>query len=189
MPGSDPIDRVEWLEADSLHANDWNPNYVMRPELRLLQRSLEVQGWIQPLLVSRDRMVIDGFHRWGLSQTSKVLKQRDGGLVPCVVLDLDEAGAMMLTVRINRAKGQHAATRMSQLVRRLIDEHGCSSAEIQRGIGATASEVDLLYTANVFHERSLETWEYSRAWVPFEDGKKPEPITEEQARELRRKKR
>lgn len=171
MTETDPIMNVEWVPASSLRANEWNPNFVMTPELTLLEASIRKQGWIQPILVSRDGEIIDGFHRWSLSMSSKTLRARYDGRVPVVRLDIDEPDAMMLTVRINRAKGAHSATRMSDLVRRLVDVHGCDRQEIAAGIGATDDEIDLLYERSIWKSKDLENWEFSRAWIPKEDGK------------------
>lgn len=171
FPG-DPISQIEWLEAASLRHNHWNPNYVLGAELRLLELSIVRNGWIQPVLVSREGVVIDGFHRWMLSRESEPLRAKYHGMVPCVVMDIPEPEAMMLTVRINRAKGSHAAVRMSDLVKALIDVHGCDPEEVARGIGATRAEVDLLLQDSVFKARNLDTYRYSKAWVPHEDGRK-----------------
>lgn len=164
----DPIERIEWRDAAKLYANDWNPNVVFDRELTLLEHSLLTNGWIQPVLVSKSGMVIDGFHRWQLSATSPKLQARYGGKCPCVVLDITEAEAMLLTVRINRAKGSHQATRMSSLVKRLVDTHGMSREDIATGIGAVPGEVDLLYQDSIFKARNMEHYRFSKAWVPEE---------------------
>lgn len=180
---ADPIERVEWRDAASLHANDWNPNVVFDRELQLLEHSILTNGWIQPVLISKSGMVIDGFHRWQLSATSKALRAKYKGKCPCVVLDITDAEAMLLTVRINRAKGSHQATRMSALVKRLVDKHGMSREDIATGIGAAPGEVDLLYQDSIFKARNLKDYKFSKAWVPVEvpDGESlPEPVEAEQ---------
>jgi hypothetical protein len=47
----EPISKVEWRQAESLHANDYNPNVVITPELRLVELSILRHGWIQPLII------------------------------------------------------------------------------------------------------------------------------------------
>lgn len=162
----DPIDSIKWFKATDLKANDWNPNVVMTQELRLLERNILTHGWIQPILVSRELTVIDGFHRWSLSQASEALKARYNGLVPVAVLDLDEAEAMLLTVSINRAKGTHLAFRMSDMVRRLVDVHGLTFEAIEAGIGAYKGEVQLLYQEDVWKRKAIDKHQYSEAWAP-----------------------
>jgi ParB-like chromosome segregation protein Spo0J len=164
----DPIDRIEWVHACTLKANAYNPNVVFDQELRLLETSLLMTGWVQPILVSRDSQIIDGFHRWRLSQDSPRVAGRWGGMVPIARLSVDAAEAMMLTIRMNRAKGTHVAVRMSDIVKKLIDVHGCDPQEIAQGIGATRDEVDLLYQDSIFKARGIDKYRYSKAWVPVE---------------------
>ena len=64
---NDPLDNIQWLDAKSLEGNDYNPNAVFSPELKLLERSILATGWVQPVLISKDNIIIDGFHRWSLS--------------------------------------------------------------------------------------------------------------------------
>ncbi len=165
---ADPIATIEWRTAEDLHANAWNPNVVFTMELRLLERSILMTGWVQPVLITKDGTIIDGFHRWMLSRESAQLKERYKGKVPCAVLDVSPAEAMLLTVRMNRAKGTHVAVRMSELVKKLVDEHGYDAQMIAAEIGATRDEVDLLYQDSIFEARNLKDYRYSRAWEPAE---------------------
>ena len=63
MYKEEPITNVEWIEVDQLNANDYNPNVVLNKELKLLELSLMTNGWIQPILINKDKTIIDGFHR------------------------------------------------------------------------------------------------------------------------------
>jgi len=165
---NDPVDRIQWVQAKDLSANGWNPNAVMNRELRLLELSILESGWIQPILISKDNIVIDGFHRWMLSQDSKALQKRYEGKVPCVVMDIEPWEAMLLTVRINRAKGTHVAVRMASLVKKVIDDHGVDAQTVAEGIGASLKEVNMLYRDSLFLERDLRNVKYSNAWKPAE---------------------
>jgi len=163
---NDPVDKVEWLDAEKLIANDYNPNVCIGKEFKLLEFSILKNGWIQPILVNRNNIIIDGFHRWGLSNKSKALKDKYGGQIPCVVLDIGDAEAMMLTVRINRAKGAHIAIKLSEMVRRIIDEYGIPKEQVAVEIGAYKNEVDLLYSEGVFKAKDIPNHSYSPAWEP-----------------------
>ncbi len=186
---SEPLDRIEWLHVTDVHPNPWNPNRVARPELRLLERSLLATGWVHPLLVVPrlgpeeqavgGYSIVDGYHRWRLSLESPAVQQRWGGLVPCAILDLDVASAMLLTVRINRAKGSHGSVSMSALVRTLVLEHDVSIERVCEEMGATAAEVNLLLAEDVFKNRNAAEWSYSKAWHPIEDGKKASQVARE----------
>lgn len=163
---NEPIERIEWRQAGDLCANDYSPNVVLNAELKLLSASILRNGWIQPILISADGVIIDGFHRWWLSVNDKAVRERYGGRVPCVVLDLSEPERMLLTVRINRAKGVHVAAKMHDLVTKVHQTYGYSVKEISEQIGATFAEVDLLLREGVFDALNIKQHRYSRAWVP-----------------------
>lgn len=162
----DPVDNIRWVPADTLDPNAWNPNRVHLAELRLLERSLLSTGWLQPLLVNPDRLIIDGFHRWRLSQDSDAVRSRWKGRCPVAVLDVDKPTAMLMTIRINRAKGTHVAVEMSTIVRELLEEHGISRDQVAAEIGGTKEEVELLAQDGVFAARGIAKWAYSPAWYP-----------------------
>lgn len=163
---TDPINSIEWREAKSLNANDYNPNVVFTPELKLLERSILKTGWVQPILIADDGTIIDGFHRHRLAQDSEPLKKKYNGMVPCAVMNITKAEAMILTVRMNRAKGSHVAVRMSEIVKTLLDEHGLDPQEVAQELGATKEEIDLLYQDGVFKMKNISEYKYSKAWVP-----------------------
>jgi hypothetical protein len=164
----DPINRIEWRNAAALNANDYNPNVVLTPEMRLLERSILRTGWVQPVLITKAGVIIDGFHRVTLSRMSEPLKKVYKGMVPCAVMDIDRPTAMILTIRMNRAKGSHVALRMSEIVAELVNLHGLDPQQVAAEIGAEANEIDLLLQQDVFKVKKIADWKYSKAWVPAE---------------------
>lgn len=162
----DPICRIEWKHVDSLNPNSWNPNVVLTKELRLLEYSILASGWIQPILVNGNGIIIDGFHRWTLAKTSKQLQEKYDGQVPCVILGISDAKAMLQTIRINRAKGSHVACRMSEIIKRLVNEFDMPTEQIEIEIGAHPGEVALLYQDSIFKEKGVDKVPYSPAWEP-----------------------
>lgn len=153
-----PIENIEWRDPNTLTANDYNPNVVFTKEMRLLEFSLNRQGWIQPILINKDGVIIDGFHR-------HTIAKRNGWLVPCAVLDIDDVERRLLTVRINRAKGSHIAIRMSELIQGLLAD-GVPRETIAQEIGGDLAEVDLLAKKDVFEKFNLDNHAYSRSWIP-----------------------
>lgn len=169
---NEPLSNIEWRDAASLNANDYNPNVVFTPELRLLERSILMTGWVQPVMIQKaEAIIIDGFHRTMLSRDSKALREKYSGKVPCTVLDVTRAEAMLLTIRMNRAKGTHVAVRMSEIVRELVDVHSISPEQIAVEIGATQDEIALLRQEGVFKMKNIKDYRYSQAWYPQEKAK------------------
>ena len=65
-----------WIHRDAIDANDYNPNHVAPPEMRLLKRSILADGWLFPVLVcppapsdvtDKPYVIVDGYHRWKVS--------------------------------------------------------------------------------------------------------------------------
>ena len=162
----DPINNIVWLDSHELTANDYNPNVVFTPELKSLERNILAIGWVQPVIASTSKVIIDGFHRTMLSRESKELRKKYDGRVPCVLFDVNRDKAMILTVRMNRAKGSHVALRMSKMIKELIDDHNWESKKLAKELGATKKEIDLLYQDGVFKMRNIKQYKYSNAWYP-----------------------
>lgn len=163
---NEPISQIKWIDARELSANDYNPNVVLNQELSLLEFSLLKQGWIQPILISQDKIIIDGFHRYWLSMNSKMLQGKYNFFVPCVVLDLSVPERMLLTIRINRAKGNHIAFKMHEIVYKLIKEFNFAPEVVAQEIGATKHEIELLSKQDVFEVLDTKNHKYSKAWEP-----------------------
>ena len=161
-----PISKIEWVDVNLLKANDYNPNVVYKEELKLLKFSIMKQGWVQPILVTQDYEIIDGFHRASLCKTDNELSALTDGKVPVVVMEMEEWERKCLTIRINRAKGSHIAVKMSDIIKSLVNEHSMSIKEIAKEIGATKKELDLLLMENVFKALDIENKTFSNAWYP-----------------------
>ena len=162
-----PIDSVVWTDTSEIKANDYNPNVVLTQELNLLKFSLLQQGWIQPVLVSsQDKEIIDGYHRWWLCSNDKEVRAMTDGKVPVVFFDMDTAHRMCLTIRINRAKGNHIAYKMHEIVYKLHNDFGMTMNEISKEIGANKQEVELLMAEGVFAVKDTKNYKYSKAWKP-----------------------
>lgn len=167
-PPEHPIGNVRWVDPATLTANDYNPNHVFPPELRLLKTSILESGWTQPVVVTPEMVIIDGFHRWTLASTDDDIKAVSNGLVPIVVSKpLDEATRVMATVRHNRARGSHGIVAMGKIVRGLIDE-GLSEKEICQRLGMEAEEVERLADFRPSTERVGQE-SFGKGWVPVQD--------------------
>ncbi|MCX2628097.1 ParB N-terminal domain-containing protein, partial [Klebsiella pneumoniae] len=81
-----PVDCVLWVKQELVAPNDYNPNNVAPPEKRLLQTSLEADGFTQPVVVIQQRpqayTIVDGFHRHELACSKAVLKKTLKGYLP-----------------------------------------------------------------------------------------------------------
>ena len=167
-----PISNIVWKLAKQLNPNDYNPNRVLTDEFKLLNLNMIRFGWIQPILINKNDIIIDGFHRWRLSQDSEELYKKYSGRVPCVVMDISDREAMLLTIRMNRAKGVHEASSMAVIAKKLINDYDMTPKGLMTELGMSRDEVELLLADTVFEIKGINNWQYSKAWYPYEDGKK-----------------
>ena len=160
-----PVSNVQWVPADMVQANDYNPNSVAKPEMDLLRRSIEADGYTQPVVtwLREDGVyeVVDGFHR------HLVGKEMGLSLLPVVVVNqesTDRNDRIASTIRHNRARGKHKIASMSDIVVELSRQNW-SDAKIARELGMDADEVLRLKQVSGLAEL-FESEEYSQAWVP-----------------------
>jgi hypothetical protein len=161
-----PLSKLTWVSPDELEPNDWNPNHVAPPELELLRDSILADGWTQPIVITADNQIVDGFHRYTLGLRDPNVRKLTGALVPCVpTLASGEQDWMSSTVRHNRARGTHAVALMAGIVRRMKDEKGMSDEQIADTMGMELEEVDRLYDRSGMTVRGARDG-FSKGWVP-----------------------
>jgi ParB-like chromosome segregation protein Spo0J len=168
-----PISNVVWIRRDRLAANDYNPNRVAGPEMKLLRVSILEDGWTQPIVARTEtnddgmHEIIDGFHRWTVSGDKDVYKLTDG-MVPVVLLPeaVDQAHQRMSTVRHNRARGSHYVVSMAEIVEELVG-YGLDESEIGRRLQMEPEEIRRLREHGTVAARRSGSG-FSRAWEPTE---------------------
>lgn len=157
-----PVSRVQWVPADKVYANDYNPNSVAPPEMELLQVSIESDGFTQPIVVwetEEGYEVVDGFHRhivgkkMGLSHLPVVVVNEDR---------TDKGDRMASTIRHNRARGKHQVGAMSEIVQDLA-RRNWSDQRIGKELGMSPDEVLRLKQISGLAEMFADE-EFSEAW-------------------------
>lgn len=166
-PQTEPVDYVRWVPADKVVANEYNPNKVAPPEMRLLHISIQEDGYTQPIVCFYDQskdeyVVVDGFHRTRVGTERRDIRERIHGYLPVVVIDKPLDERMASTIRHNRARGKHAVSPMSDLVATLY-RGGWADDRIAKELGMELDEVlrlkQITGLPEIFADR-----EYSRAW-------------------------
>lgn len=165
---SEPVDCVQWVPNTQVQANDYNPNTVAPPEMKLLELSIQEDGYTQPIVGwDRDNKieVIDGFHRHRVGKESKAIQKRIHGYLPLVVINTDRtelADRMASTIRHNRARGKHGVDSMSDIVVEL-KKRNRSEEWIAKHLGMDADEVLRLCQVSGLVEMFSNT-EFSQSW-------------------------
>jgi ParB-like chromosome segregation protein Spo0J len=164
----EPVDCVLWVEADTVKANDYNPNVVAPPEMRLLQLSIMQDGFTQPIVAWPDGdafEVIDGFHRNRVAREVGAVRKRTRGRLPISVINAERTAKedrIAATIRHNRARGVHQVDAMSDIVLDLARRNR-SDEWIAKELGMEPDEVlrlkQVTAMAELFGDR-----EFSEAW-------------------------
>ena len=143
---NEPVDCVLWVKAELVEANDYNPNSVAPPEMRLLERSIDADGYTQPIVSwPRDGVyeVVDGFHRNRVGKESAVDRKRVHGYLPLTEIraeQQDKSDRMASTIRHNRARGKHKVESMSDIVIEL-KRRNWTDERISRDLGMDQDEI------------------------------------------------
>ena len=161
----EPISNVHWVHRSELHANDYNPNSMAPPERELTILSILEDGWTQPIVIMENGEIVDGEHRWSLSEDPR-LEAKYAGYVPVTRIITDRVHQQMSTVRHNRARGTHAILPMAEIVTSML-KNGVSTVDIQRGLGMEDEEITRLSTSVGMPELASKK-NFSQAWKPGE---------------------
>lgn len=164
----EPVDFVRWVEADEVVANDYNPNSVAPPEMKLLSHSILKDGYTQPIVTFKNNAtieVVDGFHRNRVGKEVDEVRERVKGYLPVVNIKQSQSGKndrVASTIRHNRARGKHNVTSMSEIVLDL-KRRNWSPKKISKELGMDQDEVLRLAQieglADMFKDE-----EFSEAW-------------------------
>ncbi len=157
-----------WVKNTDVHANDYNPNSVAPPEMKLLEQSISADGYTQPIVTmdsGETREVIDGFHRNRVGKESPKIQSRVHGYLPVVTINNDredKADRMAATIRHNRARGKHKVESMSDIVIEL-KRRNWSDLKIATELGMDQDEVLRLTQISGLCEM-FQNEEFSKAW-------------------------
>lgn len=166
----EPVDFVRWVKGHQVEANDYNPNSVAPPEMKLLEHSIEQDGYTQPIVSwkKEDEMheVVDGFHRNRVGKECKKVGQRIHGYLPLVVINESQTGKgdrVASTIRHNRARGKHRVESMSEIVLDL-KKRNWSDKKIGKELGMDPDEVLRLAQISGLAEMFANK-DFSEAWT------------------------
>lgn len=170
----EPVDCVLWVNAETVEANDYNPNVVAAPEMKLLETSVATDGYTMPVVTWMDedrREVVDGFHRRRVGLESKAVKKRTHGYLPVTTVNQDRedrGDRIAATIRHNRARGKHRVDGMSEIVVEL-SRRNWTDEKIGRELGMDPDEVLRLKQISGLAEMFADR-EFSEAWeVSYDD--------------------
>ena len=169
-----PALNVQLVPADEVIGNDYNPNHVAPPEMRLLRLSIRKDGVTMPVVVcdtpeNREHpyTVVDGFHRTTVIQHDRDIRNSLHGYVPVSRLNKSLEDRITSTVRHNMARGTHQVELSAKLVV-MLKKHNWTNARIGKELGMDADEVLRLKQITGLAE-AFKDEDFSKSWRS-EDG-------------------
>jgi len=121
------------LPLKDLVPNAYNPNVVEEAIMLQLKKDIERVGVKQPVIVREDEekkgtyIIIDGEHRWRVAT--------DLGLetIPCEVMGIDENEAKIMTITMNRFRGEFDTIKLAVVLKSLQEVY--SAEELEERLG------------------------------------------------------
>lgn len=167
-----PVYNVIAVPIEKIAPNDYNPNVMAPPEIKLLYDSIREDGYTMPIVCYYDKendkyVIVDGFHRYRVMRDYPDIYDREGGLLPVSVINKPLSSRMASTIRHNRARGSHDVDLMSNIIRDLHDL-GRSDAWISKHLGMDKDEIlrlkQITGLAALFRDIG-----FGQAWRPAEN--------------------
>jgi len=116
------------IGVERLTPNPWNPNRMAEAMRGKLKVYLQREGFVEPLVVrpfGDGYQIVGGFHRW------EIARELGYDTVPCVVVNIDDARAKVLTINLNEMKGQSLPSLLASLIHDLSKERTLEDLERQ----------------------------------------------------------
>lgn len=162
-----PVTQVKLVPIDNVVGNDYNPNRVAPPEMKLLELSIRKDGFTMPVVVANngetgEYIVVDGFHRTTIIKKCADIRESLHGYLPVVTLDKSIEDRITATVRHNIARGSHQVELTAKLVTAL-KKHNWTNERIGRELGMDPDEVLRLKQITGLAEAFTDK-EFSKAW-------------------------
>ena len=167
-----PVYNIQAVPVEKIVPNDYNPNAVAPPEMKLLYDSIKSDGYTMPIVCYYDKLkdsyiIVDGFHRYRIMKEYTDIYERENGLLPVSVIDKPLDQRIASTSRHNRARGSHDVDLMSNIVKEL-HEFGRSDTWIAKHLGMEKDEIlrlkQITGVAALFKEV-----DFGQAWEPMEE--------------------
>lgn len=165
-----PCCNTQLVPAEQVQGNDYNPNHVAPPEMRLLKLSMSKDGVTMPVVVcdtpddrAHPYTVVDGFHRTTVIQHDRAVREKMRGYVPVSRLNKSLEDRITATVRHNMARGTHQVELSAKLVT-MLKKHNWTNARIGKELGMEPDEVLRLKQVTGLAE-AFRDEEFSKSWI------------------------
>ena len=139
--------KIVELPLEQLKEAPWNPNRMDEVIMTRLRESISRYGLVEPLVV---RKVKDSVYEvLSGNQRLRVLREMNFEKVPCVIVELDDARAMLLAQALNGLRGEDDLAIKGALLKQILSS--VSEDEVLPTTGNNGkSEVTKLFQESCF---------------------------------------
>jgi len=162
-----PALNIHLVPIEQVEGNDYNPNKVAPPEMRLLELSIRKDGLTMPVVVASEKkgekwVVVDGFHRTAVCRETEDIRRGLKRYLPVSTLSKNLESRVASTVRHNMARGTHQVELSAKLVA-FLKRNDWSNYRIGEELGMDPDEVLRLRQITGLAE-AFQDQEFSRSW-------------------------
>jgi ParB family chromosome partitioning protein len=152
--------RLVEIPLGQLQEAPWNPNQMAEAMLSRLQESLTRYGLVQNLVA---RPLSNGSYEvLSGNQRLQVLQELRINLVPCVVVEVDDANARLLAQALNRIAGEDDLGLRAELLKEVLDQ--IPEAEVVKLLPETAESLNAFASLGQQDLADyLQNWQQSQA--------------------------
>ena len=163
-----PVYNIKKVSIEKIKPNDYSINYMCEKEYRLLELSILRDGITLPILCSYDKEkdiyeIIDGFYRYKIIKENEIIRKRENGVIPVIVLPKNQKNQMATHIRHNRAKGDFTLEAMKKFLLKL-KELNISDEILEKEYGFCKDEIyrlkQLTGIKSLFPQK-----DFSKSWV------------------------
>lgn len=105
-----------YVDVEAIHPNEYNPNRQSDHDFELLCKSIEEDGFTQPIIVQiANNEIVDGEHRW------RAMKALGHTKVPVIYTTMSREQQLIATLRHNRARGNENLNMAADVIKELKD--------------------------------------------------------------------
>jgi ParB family chromosome partitioning protein len=142
------------IDIRKLKPAPWNPNQMDDEMTARLKESISRYGLVEPLVVREKDLSIEVLSG---NQRFRVLQEMDFTIVPCVVVKLDDTGAMLLAQALNGLKGEDDFALKGALLKQIL-----SSVSEDEVLSLLPETTESLKSLSMINEIDLA--EHLQAW-------------------------
>jgi DNA modification methylase len=104
--------KTEIVAIDKIRPNDWNPNSMDARMFAVLIKNIETEGFIEPVIITKDSVIVNGEHRW------RALQQMGEKAISVVRLDLKSTDprAKLESLALNEIHGDFIEEKLAAVL-------------------------------------------------------------------------